>query len=233
MAKTLQYSAILFDLDGTLTNSRIGNIRCFKYALAKMGLKAPPVAVLTACIGPPLRTSFAKLLDTRDPTVIETGLAHFRDRYTTTGLFESEPYPGMADMLATLRHAGLSLFVVTSTPTYFAWKILEHFSLAAYFEEIYGPKLDGTYDDKGDLIKFVLGQRGLDPASTLMVGDRRFDMEAAEKNGIAGLGVTYGFGSAAELLAAGAAALCDSDAAVAAWILAAEVYARAGARQDA
>ena len=233
MAHTGYYDAILFDLDGTLTNSRTGNIRCFEYALAKMGCRMPSEEILTTCIGPPLRTSFAKLLDTTDAAVIETGLAHFRDRYATVGLLESESYSGTVDLLAKLRQMGHRLFVVTSTPAYFAKQILQHFLLALYFDEIYGPKMDGTRDDKSDLLKFAIKEQGLDRSSILMVGDRCYDMKAAQNNGIDGLGVTYGFGSAAELLASGAVGVCSSGAAVTDWIIGTEVRTHATVRQKA
>ena len=175
------------------------------------------------CIGPPLRDSFVKLMNTSDPETIEMALAYFRDRYATIGLFESVSYPGVDEMLKRLQDAECRLFVVTSNATLYTKEIMAHFSLAKYFDQVYGPTLDGVRDDKVDLIKFVLSENKLDPATTLMVGDRLYDINAAHKNKIAGLGVTYGYGSVTELTRAGAIALCDSESAIATWILGAKV----------
>ncbi len=196
------FTTLLFDLDGTLTDPKVGITESIRYALAKMERPYPPDASLDWCIGPPLQESFATLLHSDDTAVTTEALRFFRERFGTVGLFENTPYPDIANVLGQLQTAGLQLFIATSKPAVYARQIVEHFELAPYFLEIYGSELDGRLTHKNELIQHVLQSEALNPAHTLMIGDRKHDMLGAKANGVAAAGVTWGYGSAEELTAA-------------------------------
>ncbi len=198
---------VLLDLDGTLTDPQIGITRCIGHALVSMGQTPPETRDLLFAIGPPLRASFATLLNTTDTVQIETAMTLYRERFATIGLFENTVYDGVPDMLANLGSAGYRLFLATAKPHVYATRILKHFNLHLPFASIYGAELDGTHQDKRDLLAFLLAREPLDAESCVMVGDRLHDIHAAQANGCASIGVTWGYGSATEL--AGADERCD------------------------
>ncbi|MBK8900803.1 MAG: HAD family hydrolase [Anaerolineaceae bacterium] len=198
------FSNLLFDLDGTLTDPKVGITESIRYALAKMERPYPPDASLDWCIGPPLQETFATLLQTTDPQLPIEALRLFRERFGTIGLFENTPYPAIPQVLQTVQAAGLRLFIATSKPAVFARQIAEHFDLAHYFLVVYGSEMDGRLTHKNELIHHILQQEALDPAQTLMIGDREHDVLGAKANNVTAVGVTWGYGSAAELTAAGA-----------------------------
>ena len=200
----MQFTTLLFDLDGTLTDPKVGITESIRYALAKMERPYPPDASLDWCIGPPLQESFARLLQSNDPQLGQEALRLFRERFSTVGLFENVPYPSISRVLNTLQAAGLKLFIATSKPAVYAQQIVEHFDLAHYFRVVYGSELNGRFTHKNELIRHVLQQEKLDPDHTLMIGDREHDILGAKANDVAAAGVTWGYGSPEELSAAGA-----------------------------
>ncbi len=200
---------LLFDLDGTLTDPREGIIASFVYALEKLGRGNLTSVNLDWCIGPPLRESFARLLDTTDPDLIETGVSLFREYFATTGLFENFVYPEIVETLQLLRK-DFRLVIATSKPAVYARQILEKFELAGYFEAVYGAELDGRNSNKGELIGLILEREQLLPGQVVMIGDRKHDILGAKRNTVVAGGVTYGYGSEAELTEAGAAYLFHS-----------------------
>lgn len=195
---------ILFDLDGTLTDSYQGITRCFCFALSALGRTAPPQEDLKWCIGPSPKDSFAKLLDTDDEKLIEEALRLYRERFSSVGLFENEVYEGIPDALSVLLEKGHELYVATAKPIVYAKQIIEHFDLQRYFKTIHGSELDGTRSDKTLLLSHILQSEALDSSETLMVGDRKYDMLGAKANGVKGLGVLWGYGARDELETAGA-----------------------------
>ena len=205
--------ALLFDLDGTLTDPREGITRCIAHALTRMGLEPPPLEALTFAIGPPLRGSFAQLLACEDRARIEQAVAHYRERFADVGLFENAIYPGIAEALRELQDA--QLFVATSKPQVYAERIVRHFGLEAHFVAIHGCELDGTREDKRDLLAHLMELRGVRAGDAVMIGDRGADMRAGRHHGMRALGVRWGYGSDDELRDAGAHALCDSPGALA------------------
>jgi phosphoglycolate phosphatase len=205
---------VLFDLDGTLTDPREGITRCIQFALEKLGRPIPPQSELEAYIGPPLRGTFASLLESNDVEMVETAVRFYRERFSTVGLFENELYADVPLMLESLRAASRRLFVATSKAGIYAGRILEHFGLAPFFEGVYGSTLEGRFDNKSELLKHLLDNESLAAAETAMVGDREHDVFAAHQNGIIAIGITYGYGTRRELATAGADALCDSPAEV-------------------
>ena len=205
-------AAILFDLDGTLTDPREGITKCIAHALERMGVEPPPLDELTFAIGPPLRASLAALLGTESRDAVERALAHYRERFADVGLYENAPYEGIDEALEALRRAGHPLYVATSKPRVYAERIVAHFSLHAHFEAVHGCELDGTREDKRDILAHLFPGHGIDPARAVMVGDRGVDMAAARHHGARALGALWGYGSTPELEEAGAHALCTQPA---------------------
>jgi len=195
-------SNILFDLDGTLTDPREGITRCIQYALGRFNKHIPPWEQLTWCIGPPLKASFAQLLNTSDQTILDRALVHYRERFSEKGLFENTLYPGVASALGDLRTAGFNLFLATSKPRVFARQILDHFKITPYFRTVYGSELDGRLSDKGVLIAHIIEQEELDSSATLMIGDRVYDIQGGKENNVMTAAVAYGYGTRDEIDAA-------------------------------
>jgi phosphoglycolate phosphatase len=200
--------AVLLDLDGTLTDPRPGIVGCIRYALEGLARPCPSEDALASCIGPPLRGSFARLLTTNDTALIERAMGLYRERFADVGLYENEVYAGIPGMLETLARAGARLFVATAKPAVFAERIVRHFALDRHFAGVYGPDLDGRLDDKRELVRHLLARERLDVAGTVMVGDRGGGVVAARANGVRSIGVLWGYGSRAELIEAGADAVC-------------------------
>jgi phosphoglycolate phosphatase len=201
-------NTVLFDLDGTLTDPREGITRSIAYALERLGLEPPPLAALTFAIGPPLRATFAQLLKTEARDSVELAVAHYRERFGDVGLFENAVYDGIDETLAALGASGATLLVCTSKPRVYARRIVDHFELARYFIEVHGCELDGTREDKRDLIAHILPHHGLDAGRAVMIGDRGADMRAARHHGLTGIGALWGYGSPEELDEHGAHRLC-------------------------
>jgi phosphoglycolate phosphatase len=208
-ASALPNRAILFDLDGTLTDPKLGIVNSIQYALEKLDLIPPPIDELLWCIGPPLIDSFARLLNTTDRAKIDLEIDYYRERYATLGIFENLLYPQISEVLTQIRAAGYRTYVATSKPQIYAQKIIEHFELTALFDRIYGSELDGKYSIKGELIAQILTLENLTPDRTVMVGDRSYDTIGAKQNGIYSIGVTYGYGSELELRSCGTDTIID------------------------
>ena len=194
--------AILFDLDGTLTDPKEGITKCIQYALQRMQVESPPLDQLIWCIGPPLKKSFSNLLDTQDEAILNRAIGYYRERFSHTGIFENKIYPGAASCLDTLRANGINLFLATSKPKVFARRILAHFDLTSSFVRAYGSELDGRWSDKGDLIAHIMAREGLHPGTTMMVGDRIHDIDGGKQNCTITAAVSYGYGTPEEIAAA-------------------------------
>jgi phosphoglycolate phosphatase len=201
-------TTIYFDLDGTLTDPKLGITRSIQYALSKLDRLAPPEDELTWCIGPPLRASFKKLLGTDD--LADKAVSLYRERFADIGIFENEIYPGIEDTLSVLAKSGRRLFVATSKPSVYAERIIDHFKLKVYFERVFGSELDGRRSDKSDLLGYALQTAGIDPLKAMMIGDRSHDMIGARNNGMTAVGILYGYGSKEELVEAGAHHVCPT-----------------------
>ncbi|AUZ04923.2 MULTISPECIES: HAD hydrolase-like protein [Vitreoscilla] len=189
---------ILLDLDGTLTDPKIGITTCIRYGLAKVGHPIHEEIDLDWCIGPPLHASLEQLLPPEYQHLTEEALAGYRERFGDIGLFENEVYPSVAETLNTLQQQGYALILATAKPTVYAKRILEHFGLSPYFTAIHGSELDGTRTNKGELIAHILHTHDLSADKCIMVGDREFDVLGARANGMPVIGASYGYGSTAE-----------------------------------
>ena len=190
---------ILIDLDGTLTDPKTGIHGSIRYALEKLNQPLADEVDLDWTIGPPLKASLAKLLDTQDDDLAEQALAAYRERFSVTGLFENEVYPTVAETLQQLQAQGYGLFLATAKPTIYAKQILAHFKLDQYFTEMYGSELTGERTNKADLIAYILEQQNLNAAECIMVGDRQYDVIGARAHGIETIAVNYGYGTVEEL----------------------------------
>lgn len=201
---------ILFDLDGTISDPKEGITKSIAFALEKTGHIPPPLEELTGFIGPPLKDAFEEMLGSA--TQAEKAVALYRYRYTEQGrgMIENILYPSIPKTLAALKKAGKRLFIATSKPHIIATKVVQHFGLFDCFVKIYGPELDGTRSDKGELIAHLLASENISPQDAVMIGDRKHDIIGAAKNGVSSIGVLWGYGSAGELREAGASTLCKT-----------------------
>ena len=196
---------IYFDLDGTLVDPATGITRCIRYALDRLGHACPSDGELHAWIGPPLHDSFASLVGDEQA---HRAVALYRERYRDEGIREFTVYPQIPDTLSALRSMDYALAVATSKPGVFAEDVLRLAGLDDYFGEVHGAGLDGTHSNKTDLLRHAEASGGRPAAA--MIGDRHFDIDAARNNGLAAIGVLWGYGSADEL--AGADELVDAPA---------------------
>lgn len=198
---------ILFDLDGTLTDSGEGIINCAILALEHFGLPIPSRETLRVFVGPPLHESFIRFGVPADRA--EEAVEVYRSRYIPIGKFENTPYPGIRELLEKLKAKGHKLYVATSKPEQMSIDILEHFDLAKYFDRICGASLDTSRTDKAAVIAYLQECTGKQE-NTIMVGDTKFDVIGAKKHGISTIGVSWGYGNVEDLRNAGAAAIAHS-----------------------
>lgn len=195
----MHHQNILFDLDGTLTDPREGITRSIQYALGKLGIDEPDLLKLEHFIGPPLLEAFMEAYGF-DETKARQALNFYRERFKVTGLYENEVFEGVIELLDVLAQQGRHLYIATSKPWEFAREIARHFDFARHFKMIYGSEMDGTRTNKVELIRHLLDEEGLDPAQTLMIGDRKHDLIGARLNGLDCVAVGYGFGDRDELM---------------------------------
>ncbi len=193
--------SICLDLDGTLIDPKLGITSCINYALDKLGKKTLTSNELTWCIGPPLHDSFTVLMGDED--LAQQALTLYRERYSTKGIYENELYPDIQTILKKLSSSGFNLYLATSKPKVFAKTILDYLELSKFFKAVHGSELDGINADKTDLLSYIIESEQLNPETTVMVGDRKFDIIGAKNNNLASIGVLYGYGTREELSNAG------------------------------
>lgn len=198
---------ILFDLDGTLTDSGEGIINCVILALEHFGLPVPSRDALRVFVGPPLHESFIKHGVPADKA--DEAVEVYRSRYIPIGKFENTPYPGIRDMLEALKAEGHALFVATSKPEQMSIDILEHFDLAKYFDRICGATMDTSRTNKETVIAYLLEQNQ-NTGNIIMVGDTKFDVIGAKAHNIPCVGVSWGYGEVYDMLEAGAVEIAHS-----------------------
>jgi phosphoglycolate phosphatase len=198
-----KYQSVLFDLDGTLTDSGQGIMKSAQYAFEKMSMKVPPFEDLRVFVGPPLSDEFAAFGVKEND--IDKAIAFYRERYVTKGKYENVPYEGICELLKRLQKDGYRLFVATSKPEGLANEILHRFHMDQYFEMIAGATVDRTRETKQDVLEYLL--QSTDISSAVMIGDTRFDVEGAAACGIPCIGVSWGYGKDSEIIDAGAVTL--------------------------
>ncbi|MFI3069255.1 HAD family hydrolase [Streptococcus suis] len=203
------YQTILFDLDGTLTDSGQGILNSVAYALEKMGIEEPDTANLNQFIGPPLYESFSRFYQL-SPEDTQSAVDAFRVYFKEKGMFENQLYPGIIPLLEELRTAGKTLIIATSKPEIFAKQILEHFGIAHYFDVIAGASLDSSRISKADVIGYAINQLEAFPKHAVMIGDREHDIEGARMHQLPAIGVLYGYGNKQEFEKAGATMIVET-----------------------
>ena len=206
----MQYSHLLFDLDGTLTDPKEGITKSVQHALHHFGIDVPDLDQLTCFIGPPLIPSFMEFYGLTHAQA-EEALVVYRERFSTVGLFENRVLDGSPEMLAQLKQQGKVLAVASSKPEAFVLRILERFDLLQYFDAVIGATMDEKRTEKKDVIEEALLRLSVsDRRAVLMIGDRKHDVEGANLCGLDSLGVYTGFAPDGELEAAGATYICRS-----------------------
>lgn len=210
------FKYILFDLDGTLTDPKLGITSSVQYALRALGIEEPSLDRLEPFIGPPLADSFREFYGLEGER-LATAIDKYRERFATQGIFENEIYPGIPQMLADLKAKGKKLAIASSKPTLFVEQILEHFEIGKYFDHVVGSNMDGTRGTKEEVVEETLRQMltvKMTPAqkrdAVAMVGDRKFDIEGARAHGITSVGVLFGYAPEGELEEAGADYIVNS-----------------------
>ena len=195
----MNFDTILFDLDGTLTDPKVGITKSIQYALAKFGIEENNLDSLGRFIGPPLMDTFREDFGF-DENRARKAIEYYREYFASFGIYENELYPGISQLLNELKQAGRLLFVATSKPTVFAEIIAKHFGIESFFECIIGSNMDGTRSSKAEVIGHILdGLLEHEHKQIVMVGDRKHDIIGAKATGIDSVGVTYGYGSIEEI----------------------------------
>lgn len=187
---------IIFDLDGTISDPQLGITKSINYALNKMGEQSRELSALIKYIGPPLEDTFIELLETKDEVTLNRAVEYFRERYISKGFMENELYEGIEDILQLLSEKGCQCFIATGKRIDVARDVVKYFKLNKYFKKVYGS--DGGVS-KVELLKILISENSLDSSETVMVGDRKFDIESGKENGLKTIGVLWGYGTIEEL----------------------------------
>lgn len=198
------YQFLLFDLDGTLTDPGLGITNSVRYALNKFHIEEPDRTALYRFIGPPLLDSFMEFYGfSREQS--DLAVQYYREYFKVKGLYENQVYDGIPELLTALKERGRTLLLATSKPEEYAVEILKHFHLDHYFDFVAGATMDGSRSKKADVIAHALDLGKFSRlSSAVMIGDREHDILGAGQMGLDSIGVLYGYGSEAELRAAGA-----------------------------
>lgn len=202
----MAYKTILFDLDGTLTDSAPGIINCVIPALEHYGIPVPERSALRVFVGPPLHDMFVKF--GVPPECADEAVEIFRSRYLTIGKFENAPYPGVPELLQALKARGYTLLIATSKPESLALEITNKFELDKYFDRICGASMDRSRVNKDDVIAYLLEQNGT-ADNMVMVGDTAYDVIGAAAHNIPTIGVSWGYGEVQKMIDAGAIAIAQ------------------------
>ena len=209
----MKYKYVLFDLDGTVSASAEGIRMSLEYALDTLNVPKPDLDDYTLYIGPPLIDTFRNLCGLDDETS-EKGAAIYRDYYEKEGKYHNRVYPGIKEVVFSLREKGIKTAICTSKQKPVADGVAEFLGITDWFDEVVGSTLDNTIKDKKDLIPYALTKLGgnieSDREQTLMLGDSRFDAIGARLCGVDFIGVSYGYGSVDEMKEQGAVAIVDS-----------------------
>ncbi len=213
-----KFKNVLFDLDGTLTDSSEGIIKSVRYAYDKLGLQCPADELLPTFIGPPLGDSFIRCGVPEERK--EEAVSIFRERYNVVGKFENKPYTGMPELLSKLKDEGFKLYVATSKPEKTAMEVLEHFDMIKYFDEIAGATMDASRERKEDVIQYLINKINEgdnssdltmeDTGKTVMIGDTSFDVLGASEFDIPTICVSWGFGDKEDMMKNGALCIVDT-----------------------
>lgn len=196
------FKTILLDFDGTVFATGEGITKCVQYALQKFGIEAELSDLYCFC-GPPLVDMFMEKYGMSREQALKA-VEYYRERYSVTGWQECAVYPGIREMTARLRAGGRQVAVATSKPTTYAVKIMARQGMENDFDLVMGAELDGTRNEKWEVITAAMRELHADSRTTVMVGDRKYDVIGAHRCGIPCVGVSYGYAEPGELEEAGA-----------------------------
>jgi len=205
------FQYILFDLDGTLTDPKVGITTCVRYALADAGIDEPDLDKLEPFIGPPLTDSFRDFYGMNEAQ-IQRAIDKYHERFDKVGIFENEIIEGIPELLKQLKEQGRKVSIASSKPTPLVVRILEHFAIAQYFDSVVGSEYDGTRGTKEEVVEEAIRRlvpSGYHKEDVAMVGDRKFDIYGAQAHGLTGIGVRFGYAGEHELEEAGADYIVD------------------------
>jgi phosphoglycolate phosphatase len=195
---------VLFDLDGTITDSSEGIVNSIKYALSRLGFPEEPTEKIKQFIGPPLQQTFKINYGISD---YQNAVTIYREYYAEKGIYENRLYDGIVAVLDQLKNEGYTIGLATGKPTYYSHIILKHFKIDHYFNAVVGSNMNGTRGEKPEIIRDVLAELNYDKElhEVVMIGDRKHDVHGAHHHQIKCIGVTYGYAEGDELIKAGAA----------------------------
>jgi phosphoglycolate phosphatase len=209
---------LFFDLDGTLTDSSPGILRCIDHAVASLGRDPVSRDRVSGMIGAPLSAIFEAVLGSTDETLIDQAVAAYRARFNSAGIYENSLFPGILDALAEFQRSGHRLQIVTAKPRVAAERVIDHFDLGRFFEAVHGPDLSERSCSKADFVAAALEVAGGDRSRCLMIGDRADDVLAARSCGVAAVAVGWGYGTRAELIAANPACFAECVTDLVEWV---------------
>ncbi len=209
---------LFFDLDGTLTDSGPGIVRCINHALVAEGREPVADARLRPMIGVPLTTIFSTLLEAQDARTLDRAVESYRRRFHTTGMFENRLFPGVLEALDELSRAGHRLQIVTAKPRVAAERVIDHLQIAGYFVAVHGPALADRTCDKAALIASAVAVANGEQGAAVMIGDRADDIHAGRRRNVRTIAAGWGYGTRDELLAAGPAYFAPTVADMVAWV---------------
>lgn len=204
-----KYQVIIFDLDGTLSNSKEGITKSVQYALSRLGIQEEDINSLEHFIGPPLTEELIRTYDMSEEEAYK-GLEYYRERYVPIGIYETEVYPGTEEMLKELKNSGKHIALATSKPQEMAEEVLRFLKIDQYFDTVMGAELHGPRQSKQSVLEALFDKLELkDKTKYIMIGDTCFDIDGAKAVGIESMGVSYGFGDKHEMLEHGAMSVVD------------------------
>lgn len=204
----MPFQTLLFDLDGTVTDSAPGVTRSFAYALDAYGIHVDP-SELYKVVGPPLHVSFMEFYGFSREDAFRA-VDKYREYYREKGIYECRLYDGIRELLAKLKASGRELLIASSKPEFFVRQILDNFGIAEHFDFVVGSLLDGGRTDKAEVVDYALSHAKGKIDETVMIGDRRFDVDGGHAKGLPVIGVSWGYGSRQELADSGAEFIVDT-----------------------
>ena len=206
-----KYDYVIFDFDGTVTDTGEGILKSLQYSFEQMGHEVPDLSDLKKFIGPPIHYSYVTFYGI-DESEVEQYIKKYRERYRKIGIYECFVYDGMVETLKALRKNGVKIGIASSKPISLVYDVMEYLKLTEYFDAVVGTQFDDSnHPGKTDLVLQSMEKLGdADKKRTLMVGDRYFDIDGAAGAGVDSVGVTYGYGSREEFLEHGATYIANS-----------------------
>ncbi len=208
-SKVRKFKTIVFDMDGTLIDSSEGVTKCVNHALKHFNKEVEDITKLNCCIGPPLIYSFTTFFGMTEEEAKE-GIRLYRERYEPVGVFECKLFDGVENCLKELHRRGYRITLGSSKPEEMCKKILDHFNLTGYFDEVAGATKDGRIDTKEEVLRELIRREGGNVSDMVLIGDTIYDVEGAASVGMDTIAVSFGFGKMDEMKKAGILASCDS-----------------------